>query len=115
MMAKPAVLILHRLPDGQLSRWTNDFPQFEFVDARSPEPFERRADAVICYGFNDLHSIEQAPELRWIQLASAGVPKGLCPLALKRGLTVSNLAGLYGPTIAEHALAMMLVLNRNLH
>src|SRR5262249_12531576 len=30
-------------------------------------------------------------------------------------LLVTNLAGLYGPTIAEHALALMLMLARNLH
>ncbi|MBI3407172.1 MAG: D-2-hydroxyacid dehydrogenase [Planctomycetes bacterium] len=116
MIAKPAVHLHHWIPDGQLSLWTNLFPQFEFVVATSPEVIERRhADAVICYGFSDLHSIERAPALRWVQLASAGVPKGLCPLAQRRGLTVSNLAGLYGPTIAEHALAMMLTLSRNLH
>jgi phosphoglycerate dehydrogenase-like enzyme len=55
------------------------------------------------------------PKLRWIQLASAGVPAALCPIAIDKRIRVTNLAGLYGPTIAEHGLAMMMILSRNLH
>jgi phosphoglycerate dehydrogenase-like enzyme len=43
------------------------------------------------------------------------VPQDLCPPARRRGLTVTNLAGLYSLTIAEHALALLTVLARNLH
>src|SRR5207302_9470260 len=44
----------------------------------------------------------------------ADVPSELCPQGQARGITVANLAGLYGPTIAEHALALMLIISRNL-
>jgi phosphoglycerate dehydrogenase-like enzyme len=36
-------------------------------------------------------------------------------VAAQGGLTVTNLAGLYGQSIAEHALALMAILFRNLH
>jgi phosphoglycerate dehydrogenase-like enzyme len=42
------------------------------------------------------------------------VPQELCPPAKAQGITVTNLAGLYGPSIAEHALGMMTTLARNL-
>src|SRR5207245_2964608 len=32
-----------------------------------------------------------------------------------RGITVTNLAGLYGPSIAEHALGLLILLTKNFH
>src|SRR5438067_699131 len=107
-MAKEKILICHWLPDGERARWAHDYPRFEFFDAREADVFdEHKEHAVVCYGAPEIHRLEGARALRWIQLASAGVPQGLCSLAEKRGLTISNLAGLYGPSIAEHALALM--------
>jgi phosphoglycerate dehydrogenase-like enzyme len=105
------VLICHWLPDGELARWQREFPDIEFIDAKTPDALAR---ADIAYGLPDLARLQDAPRLRWIQLASAGVPAALCPIATARQIRVTNLAGLYGPTIAEHALAMLLILDRNL-
>jgi phosphoglycerate dehydrogenase-like enzyme len=113
---KPVVLILNWLPDGLLPRLAREFAAFEFVDAREPSVLDRcLARAEIAYGLPPVSRLAEAGALRWIQLISAGVPQDLCPPALARGLTVTNLAGLYGPSIAEHALALMIVLARNLH
>src|SRR5262249_38736886 len=104
------------LPDGALARLVADLPQFEFIDAREPAAFEQTFPrAAITYGLPPVPRLAEAPGLRWIQLISAGVPQDLCPEAQSRGITVTNLAGLYGPSIAEHALGMMIVLARNLH
>lgn len=115
-MAKPVILVLHSwLPENQLGRWSAEFTACEFVDGRSTEPLERHLQsAVVIYGLPPVNRIGEAASLRWIQLASAGVPQDLCPPAKTWGITVTNLAGLYGPTIAEHALAMMLILSRHL-
>lgn len=116
MNAKPRVLILAWLPDGVLPRMAAEFPGLEFLDGRDPASFDRSwRDTVITYGVPPIERLAEAPNLRWIQLVSAGVPLPLCSPAHGRGLTVTNLAGLYGPTIAEHALAMMTILARNLH
>jgi phosphoglycerate dehydrogenase-like enzyme len=111
-MPKSTVIVCHWLPDGEMARWQREFPDIEFVDAKSPGAPER---ADIAYGLPDLARLPAATQLRWIQLASAGVPAALCPIAKAKQVRVTNLAGLYGPTIAEHALAMLLTLNRNLH
>jgi phosphoglycerate dehydrogenase-like enzyme len=114
--SKPRILILSWLPDGRLSRLAQEFPAFEFVDARDSAAQDSQVHgAEIMYGLPSLDRLGAASTLRWIQLISAGVPQELCPLARARGLTVTNLAGLYGPSIAEHALALMVVLARNLH
>jgi phosphoglycerate dehydrogenase-like enzyme len=54
--------------------------------------------------------------LRWIQLRSAGAETcaGLEVLR-ERGVLVTNAQAIYGPQIAEHALALMLSLSRGLH
>jgi phosphoglycerate dehydrogenase-like enzyme len=115
-MNKPRILVLAWLPDGLLPQLAARFPQFEWTDARAAEAFETYlSSAAIAYGLPPLDRLAQAAELRWIQLISAGVPQDLCPIALVRGLTVTNLAGLYGSTIAEHAFALLTFLARNLH
>src|SRR5437870_1606517 len=115
-MSKPQVLILAWLPDGMLPRLTAEFTEFEFIDARDPAAFDRHfGTATITYGLPPVARLAEALGLRWIQLISAGVPQDLCPAARSRNIIVTNLAGLYGPTIAEHALALMSILARNLH
>jgi phosphoglycerate dehydrogenase-like enzyme len=115
-MTTSTILILEPIPDKLLRQLTADHPQCNFVDGRAPEIRERLLkDAVITYGLSPLEMLAAAVKLRWIQMIYAGVPQDLCPLAKERGWTVTNMAGLYGPSIAEHAIAMMLILSRNLH
>ncbi len=115
-MSKPLVLVLEWMPDGVLESLSAEFPHCTLVDARAPEVRDRHlAEAIITYGHPAVDRLTEAARLRWIQLISAGVPQELCPPAKALALTVTNLSGLYGTTIAEHALGMMLVLSRNLH
>ncbi len=116
MSSKPLILILSWLPNGMLARWAAEFSEFDFIDARDQAVLDRHLNrAALTYGLPPLARLDEASELRWIQLVAAGVPLDLCPAARRRCVTVTNLAGLYGPSIGEHALAMMLVLARNLH
>lgn len=116
MTAKTRVVILTWLPDGILARLAEEFSGLEFVDAREPATFDRHfPEAAITYGAPPVSRLVEAPNLQWVQLNSAGVPQDLCPVARSRGITVTNLAGLYGPSIAEHALGLTTLLARNLH
>jgi phosphoglycerate dehydrogenase-like enzyme len=115
-MQKPLILILEWLPDGMPAQLARRFPECTFVEARAVDVRERMLkDAVVTYGMPPVEELAGAEKLRWIQLISAGVPQDLCPVAKARKVAVTNLAGLYGATIAEHALGMMLALSRNLH
>src|SRR5262249_50780931 len=115
-MSRPHVHVLTWLPDGTLTRWGEQFPECEFVDACEPAVFDRTCrEATVAYGLPPVACLGEARRLRWVQLTSAGVPHDLCPAARSRGITVTNLAGLYGPSIAEHALALVVMLARNLH
>jgi phosphoglycerate dehydrogenase-like enzyme len=116
MKVKPPILVLAWLPDGMLPRLEAEFSDFEWIDARDPAALDRHIGrGVIAYGLPPVSRLGEAGNLSWIQLISAGVPQDLCPVARDAGVTVTNLAGLYGPTIAEHAFALMGTLTRNLH
>jgi phosphoglycerate dehydrogenase-like enzyme len=116
MNPKLQVAVLCWLPDGVLERWRAEFDDCEFVEARDPGTRDRHLPtAAIAIGLPPVASLDQAPALRWVQLVTAGVPADFCAAARARGLRVTNLAGLYGPTIAEHTLALTTLLARNLH
>lgn len=115
-MSKPLVLVHAWLPEGRLGELQQEFPHYDLVDAREPAALDRwLGRATVAYGLPPVTRLGEARELRWIQLISAGVPLTLCPVACERGVTVTNLAGLYGPTIAEHAFTLLATLLRNLH
>lgn len=115
-MPKQLILVGHWLPEGELARWAAEFTECEFVDGRDASVAAHAISrATIAYGLPEIAAMPTATQLRWIQLASAGVPWALCPAAAQQGIRVTNLAGLYGPTIAEHALGLMLIVSRNLH
>lgn len=106
-----------------LAAWIHDevrrllaeqFPECRFEQALDRAALERLLpEAEIVYGRPPADLLAQAQRLRWVQLPAAGVPWDLCDALKDRSVLVTNLAGLYGPTIAEHALALMLVLARN--
>ena len=115
-MTTPLILLLEPFSEKLLRQLSADHPQCKIVDARAADVRERfLKDAVITYGLPPLEKLKDAQQLGWIQMIYAGVPQEFCPVAKERGLTLTNMAGLYGPSIAEHAIGMMLILSRNLH
>ncbi|MGY8825207.1 MAG: D-2-hydroxyacid dehydrogenase [Candidatus Latescibacterota bacterium] len=57
--------------------------------------------------------IEAAPKLRWVQMLSTGVNGIPFDLLRERGIAVTN-AGAYGPNMADHTMAFMLMLSRQI-
>jgi len=115
-MNEPVLLLPEWMPADYPERLMAAFPDAAIIDARDPAVFDRYwPRAVIACGPVPAGRLADAPHLRWVQLLSAGVPAPFCAAALKRGLTVTNLSGLYGTAIAEHALALMLMLSRHLN
>lgn len=71
------------------------------------------ADGII--GWCNREMLAQARQLRWIQLATAGIEQVLAmPELAEREVVVTNLQKAAGPVIAEHAFAMLLALGRDL-
>jgi D-2-hydroxyacid dehydrogenase (NADP+) len=115
-MSKPRIVVAAWMPEGVFEKLALRRPEFEWIDARTPAALDQAlAGANITYGLPPPARLAETADLRWIQLISAGVPQELCPIAQARKIVVTNLAGLYGNSIAEHAFALMTVLARHLH
>ncbi|MFC7337894.1 D-2-hydroxyacid dehydrogenase [Haloferula chungangensis] len=60
--------------------------------------------------------LKKAEKLAWVQVPSAGVDRylGLDPLIENDGIVLTNNRAVHGPAIADHSMAMLLSLTRNL-
>jgi phosphoglycerate dehydrogenase-like enzyme len=65
------------------------------------------------YGGAVAEVLRAAPNLRWIQTTSIGVDSVIANPP-REGVIVTNAAGLKAPTVAEHAVMLLLALSRNL-
>jgi phosphoglycerate dehydrogenase-like enzyme len=58
--------------------------------------------------------LARAPRLMWVHSATAGVERVLTPVALERGLAITNARGVFSDPIAEYVLMMILSVSRRL-
>jgi phosphoglycerate dehydrogenase-like enzyme len=60
--------------------------------------------------------LTRATNLVWVQAMSAGIDRymGIAPLVENDGIVLTNMRGVHGPAIADHAFAMLLELTRDL-
>ncbi|KAA3642250.1 MAG: D-2-hydroxyacid dehydrogenase [Chloroflexi bacterium] len=119
MSEKRQLLVTIELSAEQLQNLQEAAPQFEIVlqPALQAEEIlpEVWRETEILYTWNVLPSKEQTPNLRWVQLQSAGVDKQLeHPLFENEDLIVTSMSGANAPQVAEHALALMLALGHKI-
>ena len=70
------------------------------------------ADAII--GFCDQSIVEAGKRLVWIQVLFAGVERCASPAIAKRDILFTNMQRISGPPIAEHVMALLFALSRQL-
>ena len=86
----------------------------EYVVAPTPEEALRAAaDIDAAIDFCSEAFINAAPKLRWVQMLSTGVNNAPFDLLRERGIALTN-AGAYGPNMADHTMAFMLMLCRQI-
>jgi phosphoglycerate dehydrogenase-like enzyme len=92
-------------------------PQAEIVVVRSPAEFSREvADADAVIGGITKENFAAAKKLKWVQTISAGVEAySFWPEFVKSDVQLTNCKVVQGPTIADHAFAMLLSLTRGLN
>lgn len=97
-----------------------DFPagwESVVVDAHAPIPAEHRdAEAIVLWGPGREHlesAARDLPDLRLVQSLSAGV-EGVLAAGFAPEVMIATGSGLHSPTVAEHALALLLALVRRL-
>jgi D-2-hydroxyacid dehydrogenase (NADP+) len=87
-------------------------------EVRTQEDLERRApeaDVLVLSGLWRNTLLARAPKLRFVQSLSVGTDQYDKPLFVKQGVRLANARGANERAVAEHAIALVLALTRQLH
>ena len=93
------------------------FPHIQFIHATTAEAARRRPAATAMPptpGFSTTHELAQAPKLRWVHTSAVAVETLCLPELFARGIAVSNTRGVQAVPIAEHVMAVVLALAKQL-
>jgi D-2-hydroxyacid dehydrogenase (NADP+) len=111
-------LIHFELPDSDLERLVQHYPQVEWV--RCPDRdalFDhlRETEILLLFLHGDRDMLDAAPRLRWIQAITAGVDALPLEEIARRGIRLTNGRGIHTIHMAEYAVAAMINLARGFH
>jgi phosphoglycerate dehydrogenase-like enzyme len=108
-------------PNEPIVQLAIDFPEIEWAIVSSTEELAREiADAQVLVTSNRVCTPAYgevlrrcARSLRWLSFSSAGIERGIA-MGIPEGVTVTNSTGVKATMVAEHALALLLALLRQL-
>jgi phosphoglycerate dehydrogenase-like enzyme len=93
--------------------WGNDFQphrDFQVPELREATP-QSMSEAEVCIGFPTPEQLAAMPRLRWLQLMSAGAERWL---HVPETILLTSANSVFAEPAAEHALALLLALGRDL-
>lgn len=110
----PRIILIAAFLHDDLPQLQQAVPQAKLIEIGSATPGQiAGADATI--GVCSAEVLEKAKKLQWIQWPAAGVERCVQqPLLHAHHVLLTNLQRAAGPSMAEHVIAMMLVLSRHL-
>lgn len=107
---------LWRAPEWLAGRLEKDFPQLEVVNRGSYEGIDdqiRDAEIIIGWSLRP-QQLASARNLRWIHSPAAAVHQLLFPELVDSDVMLTNGRDVNGPVVAEHVMALILALAKNL-
>lgn len=105
------VLIDAPLPDQHRERIQQLSPDIEMIDGVSAENLQR---AQVIYTNTAPFDPAGAPNLRWVQVNTAGIDQFIDSPLGRSGVPLANVRGAYSAPVAELTFAMLLTLTRRL-
>jgi phosphoglycerate dehydrogenase-like enzyme len=121
-MRQPRILIVTHpgFPESLVDEIRAATPSAEYVTAPDEKVLERadRLDALIgCPRrmFTDELLDKTGSTLRWVHATGAGVEEFMIPRFIESDIVFTNGRIIQGPEVADHAMALLLALTRNLH
>jgi phosphoglycerate dehydrogenase-like enzyme len=109
----PKRIVVPNLMPAPLAELKRIAPNVFFVPVKTAEEAAKEAataDAVL--GFCTPEIVKASKSLRWIQVAHAGVEKDLSDELKNSPVVLTNTARIYGPNVADQAMALLLSLSR---
>jgi phosphoglycerate dehydrogenase-like enzyme len=107
---------LWRVPEWLPLRLKRDFPQVDVLNPLFPEGVDvhiRDAEIVIGWSLGQ-QQLASARNLRWIHSPSAAVHQLLFPEVIDSDIVLTNGRDVNGPVVAEHVMAVILAMAKNL-
>jgi cyclase len=112
---KPKRIVVPNLMPARLDELKRIAPDVLFVPVKTAkEAAKEAADSDAVLGFCTPEIVAAGNTLRWIQIGHAGVEKDLFPEVVKSKIVVTNTKRLYGPNVADQAMALLLTLTRGM-
>ena len=110
--SKPNILLTLAVPADLVASARAAFPQFVWIEAQKERILEQAAQAEIIFGPPRVEHAAAAKKLKWLQSSSAGVEKIALSEVFQKGVfALTTAAGLHD-SCAEHTLALLLALTR---
>ncbi len=110
---KPKRIIVPDLMPARLAELKRVAPEVLFVPVRdAAEAAKEAAGADAVLGFCTADIVRAGKGLRWIQVSHAGVDKDITPELQASKIVLTNTQKLYGPNVADQAMALLLSLTR---
>lgn len=110
------ILVAYEVTDAQRKRIISHFPEHDFKFILSKDATQADLqEADIIWGNPRSGQLKNCPNLKWLQLESAGFERYTVKDVLPKRVTLTNARGCYGPAVSEHMFAMTLMLLKKLH
>jgi phosphoglycerate dehydrogenase-like enzyme len=108
--------VMWNIPSGHVERLRREFPAHDFLHAGDDgQALEMAAEADSAFSSHvTREQLLAAPKLQWIHSPAAGVGGMLFREMVESPVVITNSRGMSAETIAEHVVAVMLALFRNL-
>lgn len=100
---------------AEISQLRTEVPGVKLVTAAGPSVIQEISDADAVLGTLNQEQFRAAKKLKWLHVHSAGVENALFPDLVSSSVVVTNARNVYGPQIADHAMAFLLTLTRKLN
>ncbi len=109
----PKKVVLPSLMPAKLLELKRIAPDVLFVPVKDADEAAREAaDADAVLGFCTKDIVNAGKKLRWLQVGSAGVENYMFDELVKSDIVLTNTQRLYGPNVADQAMALLLALAR---
>ncbi len=116
---KHKVLVTQRFNEGQIERLRAVSPELEIVRKAVREEWDAmdtgklfQGDEEILYAFMPPRDLSLTPNLKWVQLHSAGINQLVGHPILSSNIQITTSSGIHAVPIGEFCIAMMLALAR---
>ena len=105
-----------QIPPEGVDTLRGRFPLIKFIHATTPDQRAaglRECDAAYTWILNSTE-LEEAPKLKWVHTSAVAVETLCLPELFARGIAVSNTRGVQAVPIAEHVMAVVLALAKQI-